>query len=137
MAALMVDVVIDSPRWRDGWGEPLSAPREERPALRLVDSGSRRPNPVVVRRRRLVVVAAVGLLLAIALGVASMVLARPATAGAPAEGRRTHLVEAGETYWSIADRHHDGEGDLRLAVDELIDANGARPLFPGDRIDLP
>jgi hypothetical protein len=137
VAALMVDVVIDSPRWRDGWGEPLSTPRQERPALRLVDSGHRRPAPAVVRRRRVLVVAAVGLVLALALGIASMALARPATAGALAEGRQTHLVAAGDTYWSIAAQHDDGEGDLRVAVDELIDANGARPLFPGDRIELP
>jgi hypothetical protein len=132
----MVDVVIDSPRWRDGWGEPLSAPTGDRPALRLVDSGSRRPGAALVRRRRAVVVAAVGVLLAVVLGVASMVLARPATAGSRPEAARTHVVQPGDTYWSIADRYDDG-GDLRLAVDALIDVNGARPLFPGDRIDLP
>ena len=137
MAALMVDVVIDSPRWRDGWGEPLSTPRPERPALQLVDSGCRRPAPAVLRRRRLLAVVVVGLVVALALGIASMVLAEPATAGAPAVGRQTHLVEAGETYWSIAAQYHHGSGDLRVEVDELIDANGARPLFPGDTIDLP
>jgi hypothetical protein len=137
VAALMVDVVIDSPRWRDGWGEPLSTPRPERPALVVVDGGHRRPAPTVVRRRRLVALVALGLVVALALGIASMVLARPATAGSLPEGRRTHLVEAGDTYWSIAGEYDDGVGDLRIAVDELIDANGARPLFPGDRIDLP
>lgn len=138
MAALMVDVVIDSPRWRDGWGEPLSAPRHDRPALRLVDSGCPgRPDPALARRRRVLVVVALGLVLAIALGIASLVLARPATAGAVVEGRRTHLVEAGDTYWSIAATYDDGDGDLRIAVDELVDANGGRALFPGERIDLP
>jgi hypothetical protein len=137
-------VVIDSPRWRDGWGESQRfAPTPERPALRLVDGGAgdRRPATVVVRRRRLLVVVAAGLLLAIALGVASVVLTRPATAGASAASaesvRRTHLVEAGDTYWSIAEAVTPEGTDLRIAVDALIDANGGRELFPGDRIELP
>jgi hypothetical protein len=46
------------------------------------------------------------------------------------------VVQAGETYWSIAASLDHG-GDLRVQVDRLIDANGGRPLFPGDRIELP
>jgi hypothetical protein len=129
-------VVIDSPRWREGWGETQRyAPAPERPALRLVDGGTRRPSPVVARRRRLAVAVALGLLLAVVLGVASMALRRPAMAGSLPEGRRVHVVQPGETYWSIAGDLTDG--DLRMAVDALIDANGGRALFPGDHIEVP
>lgn len=131
----MAAITIDSPRWRDGWGEPLSTPASPRPALRLVDSGHRRPDPTLVRRRRLVVVLALALVLAVALALASVALTRPAEAGSPPQGRRTHLVQPGDTYWSIAAATTDG--DVRLAVDELVDANGGRALFPGDRVELP
>ena len=133
----MAAIVIDSPRWRDGWGEPQreGAPAAT-PVLRLVGSGTRRPHPDIVRRRRLVVAVLLGLVLVLALGVASIALTRPATAGAIPAGRQTHVVQSGETYWSIAGKHNHG-GDLRIAVNQLIDANGARPLFPGDRIELP
>jgi hypothetical protein len=139
----MAAIVIDSLRWRegwgeaprDGWGEPLRRPAPA-PALRLVGTGTRRPGAAVLRRRRLALVVVVGLLLAVVLAVASMALTRPASAGSVAPARRTHLVQAGETYWSIAGRY-EHEGDLRVAVDRLIDANGARPLFAGDRIELP
>ena len=140
----MAAIQIDSPRWRDGWGdaqrdgwgEPLASPPAPRPALRLVDSGARRPSPAVLRRRRFVVAVVLGLLLAATLAVASAVLARPTTAGSLPQGRQTHVVQPGETYWSIAAATSHG-GDLRIAVDALVDANGGRPLFPGDRIEVP
>lgn len=131
----MAAITIDSPRWRDGWGEPLSTPSSPRPALRLVDSGDRRPDVSVLRRRRLVAGVVLALVLAAALALASVALTRPAGAGSLPQGRRTHAVRAGDTYWSIAAATTDG--DVRLAVDELVDANGGRALFPGDRIELP
>lgn len=132
----MAAITIDSPRWRDGWGEPLSQPRQP-PVLRLVDgTGTRRPDLAVYRRRRLVVLVVAGLLLAAVLAVGSMLLTRAGAAGSQPVGRQVHIVETGETYWSIAADHTDGR-DLRLAVDELVDANGARLLLPGDRIELP
>jgi hypothetical protein len=100
-----------------------------------VDSGARSPDVTLVRRRRLAVGVALAVLLAMALALASAVLSRPASAGSLPEGRRTHLVRAGDTYWSIAATTTDG--DVRLAVDELVDVNGGRALFPGDRIELP
>jgi hypothetical protein len=134
----MAAIVIDSPRWVEGWGEP-STRHDERPALRLVGvgDGTRRPDPRLVRRRRLAALVLVLLLVAAAFGAASVALSRPATAGAVPAARPTYVVEAGDTYWSIAAARHHGDGDLRVEVDQLIDANGARPLVAGDRIDLP
>ena len=132
----MAAIVIDSPRWLEGWGE---AQREGSPVpapdLRLV-GGTRRPDLGLVRRRRLVAAVVLGLVLALALGLGSLALTRPASAGTLPTGRQTHVVQSGETYWSIAGRYRHG-GDLRIAVNQLIDANGGRPLFPGDRIELP
>ena len=132
----MAAIVIDSPRWRDGWGEPVSTRPAPRPALRLVDCGNRRPDARLVRRRRFAVALALLVVLAVALAVGSSILARPARAGALPEGRQTHVVQPGETYWSIADAITD-HGDLRIAVDALIDANGGRPLIAGDVVELP
>jgi hypothetical protein len=134
----MAAIVIDSPRWVEGWGEPGTR-RDERPALRLVGvgDGTRRPAPRVLRRRRLVAVVVLLVLLATACGTASVLLSRPAIAGAVPATRPTYVVESGDTYWSIAAARHHGGADLRIEVDQLIDANGARPLVAGDRIDLP
>lgn len=132
----MAAIVIDSPRWVEGWGEPGTR-RDERPALRLVGDGTRRPDPRVVRRRRLVAALALLLVVAVASGIAAAALSRPATAGGMPAPRPTYVVEAGDSYWSIAAARHHGSGDLRIEVDQLIDANGARPLVAGDRIDVP
>jgi hypothetical protein len=132
----MAAIVIDSPRWRDGWGEPLHQPAPA-PVLRLVGSGTHRPDVALYRRRRLAVVVALGLLLALVLALGSVALTRPASAGSLPTGRTTHVVVDGETYWSIAAANHHGGGDLRVEVDQLIDANGGRALFAGDRIELP
>jgi hypothetical protein len=154
--AVVRDVVIDSPRWLDGWGEPTRLDRggeassagriqplpprvPARPALTLVgDGGHRRPSPVVARRRRAVLV------LAFVAGIAGLWLSatwatQPASAASvdASEVRRTHVVEPGDTYWSIAAAVTPDGTDLRLAVDALIDANGGRALFTGDRVELP
>jgi len=132
----MAAIVIDSPRWVDGWGQP-TAPRTERPALRLVGAGTRRPDAQRYRRRRLLVALVVATLLAVAFGVASIALSQPATAGSAPQPRATYVVESGDTYWSIAAARHHGDGDLRIEVDQLIDANDARALMPGDHLELP
>jgi len=134
----MAAIVIDSPRWIEGWGEPVTR-RDERPALRLVGvgDGTRRPDPRALRRRRFVALVVLFVLVAAAFGAALVALSRPATAGSIPAPSPTYVVESGDTYWSIASARHHGTGDLRIEVDQLIDANGARPLVPGDRIDLP
>ena len=49
---------------------------------------------------------------------------------------RAHVVQPGETYWSIAEAV-GGEGDIRALVDALEDANGGRSLQAGDRLAVP
>jgi hypothetical protein len=133
----MAAITIDSPRWRDGWGESIRHTPPARPELRVVaGSGSRRTDAAVLRRRRLVaLVAGIAVVVALLLGASSL-LSAPASAGAPAVGRVTHLVQPGETYWSIA-AGLQHEGDLRVFVDRLVDANGGRPLIAGARIEVP
>lgn len=67
--------------------------------------------------------------------------ARPAAAaeGSPAPtavGGPIHVVQPGQTYWSIA-KGQGGSGDIRARVDALVEANGGRPLEAGDRLVLP
>ena len=50
--------------------------------------------------------------------------------------RREHVVQPGETYWSIAEALGGG-ADIRDRVDALQAANGGRPLRAGDRLTLP
>lgn len=49
---------------------------------------------------------------------------------------RVHVVQPGESYWSIAEAV-GGEGDIRALVDALEEANGGRSLQAGDRLTLP
>jgi hypothetical protein len=86
--------------------------------------------------RRIVALAGlVALLVVLALAVSSLA-SRPAAASNPVVGRTVHVVQPGDTYWSIAESvAHDG--DLRTFVDALVDANGGRPLVAGDRIEVP
>ena len=44
-----------------------------------------------------------------------------------------HVVQPGDTYWSIA-QSLGGPGDVRPTVDALVAANGGRPLLAGDRL---
>jgi hypothetical protein len=118
----MAAIIIDSPRWRDGWGEPLSQPSPQ-PALRVVDgTGTRRPDLAVYRRRRRAVLAVAALVAVAVLAVGIALVNRVGAAGAVPEGRQVHVVQPGDTYWSIAAATTDG---------------GARTLFPGDRVELP
>jgi LysM repeat protein len=101
--------------------------------LRLVPRTPRRPSPAVHRRRRVVVGVVVGGLLVIALKASA-----PATTAPPAAPATSsvHVVQPGETYWSIA-TSLDGPGPLVARVDELVAANGGEVLQPGDRLQLP
>ncbi len=54
----------------------------------------------------------------------------------PAAASSVHVVQPGDTYWSIAQRR-GGPGDVRSTVDALMAANDERPLAAGDRIVVP
>jgi hypothetical protein len=143
----MAAITIDSPRWRDGWGESIglglgTPPAGRRPELRVVAGGTgvRRPDDAVFRQRRLAVALVALVVTALAVLGATSLLARPASAGTPAAAeasvRVTHVVEAGDTYWSIA-AELPHRGDLRTFVDRLVDANGGRALVAGDVLEVP
>jgi LysM repeat protein len=73
----------------------------------------------------------VGGLLVIALKASA-----PAAPAPPSRATAVHVVQPGETYWSIA-TSLDGPGPLVARVDELVAANGGEVLQPGDRLQLP
>lgn len=62
--------------------------------------------------------------------------ASAATSSPPRDQGSVHLVQPGETYWSIAEGLGH-PGDLRPTVDALAAANAHRPLRAGDRIIVP
>ena len=127
-----------------------------RPRLRVVPDipeipGRCLPEPratsAVYWRRRSVALAALAVAVLLAVRVATALLAgieaggpgtpapavsvRPAAASAP-----VHLVQPGETLWTIA-RALQPRGDVRPLVDRLAKARGGAALQVGDRIPLP
>lgn len=115
-----------------------------RPHLRAIPGG-RAPASVarraLYRRRRLVAVLLVLVVTAATLLLANAVVARTAGGGNPLPVAGTsapavHIVQPGETLWSIA-RGLGGGGDVRLVVDRLRDLNGRAPLMVGQRLQLP
>src|SRR5438270_6624300 len=110
--------------------------RNRRAPLRLVTAppSRRRPAAAVYRRRRLVAV-----LLAVALAVVALQVARAATAagsaGVTPAAPVVLVAQPGDSYWTLANELHVG-GDLRSTVDALVAANGGGDLHAGDRIVL-
>ena len=118
---------------------------DRRPDLRLVPGGAAdRTDPAVTyRRRRLVAgLLAVALLTGLVVGSRALLapLAEPAVAGpavgAAGPGDASVVVAPGDTYWSIARRIRP-TGEVRSLVDELVRANGAGPIQPGDTVVVP
>lgn len=116
----------------------------QRPALRAIEGG-RAPARVAQRavyRRRRVVAAALAAVVAVAIVLlADAVVARTAGGGNPHPVAGTseaavHVVQPGETLWSIAQTLQAGT-DVRLVVDRLIDLNGHAPIVVGQRLQLP
>ena len=109
------------------------------PTLRLVDR-SVIDRQAMFRRRRILAVALLGCAL---LGFALLgtgLLGDFTDSGSsivpdgpvPATGS-VLIVEAGQTYWSIAESLRP-TGDIRTTVDALVAGNGGRPLQVGDRL---
>ena len=106
-----------------------------------------RRHPAAVYRRRRLLVAALflGALLAGSwvLGALGGGPLTASEAGSPAVtlelapvSQRTHVVQPGDTLWSIA-RALAPEGDVRPVVDSLAAQRDGRPLQVGERITLP
>lgn len=140
MAALVHD--------RHGSDRSWSEPSEDRGAVRLGEtrgrSGSAGSGREERRRPVFAIVVVVGLMLAggpVVDAVASLTGGSSPTSSAPArdssviEGR-THVVQPGETYWSLAE-DLGGEGDVRARVDALEAANNGKSLHAGDRLAVP
>ena len=131
---------------------PHPAGRPTRPHLVLVGPDYRPPRQphrgpsrqVAYRRRRLlaaVVLVLAVLLLQVTLQAASawlgggpLAASEPRPAAAPASS--VHVVQPGDTLWTLA-RRAQPEGDIRPFVDRLATANEGRALRPGQRIVLP
>lgn len=120
----------------------ISLPRPSsplaRPRLLPPRPADRRPPSAAVRRRQavwaLVVLAALGSLLgAGSLAGAGQAPADPAAAVPVAS--TTHVVQPGETLWTLA-RRLQPEGDVRPLVARLRAAHGGGPLVPGERLRL-
>ena len=120
-------------------------PSEHHRHLRLIHGGvgvRRHPAPAVYARRRLValvlaVVVALALFTALQ-WVGSSLVVRPAPATAPvapASAAAVHIVQPGETVWTIA-RDLEPEGDLRATVDRLVARNGGADLQVGQQLVL-
>lgn len=109
-----------------------SAPAE-RPRLVVLEGGrsaAARARRRTYLRRRL----AVGLLGL--LGVAGAVQAFAAPSGPVAVLPRTHVVQAGETLWSIASAL-PVNADVRVLVSELAAANGGPGVRAGQELVIP
>jgi len=122
--------------------------------LRALETGRRdprrassqcHPGPAVLRRRRLVAIAALVLLLMVVWFGLQAALGRIggsplATTGAPGglqpAASRVWIVRSGDTLWTIAEAM-DPRGDVRPLVDRLAAEVGSTTLYPGESIAIP
>jgi Tfp pilus assembly protein FimV len=122
----------------------------------VLDGGrapSRLARQAVYRRRRLVaaalvVVLVVGLTLLASAALAGLAGGSPSTAGGPsptsadASGAAgvaalpTHVVQPGDTLWSIA-ADVAPDTDVRVTVDRIVALNGSSPIVAGQELVLP
>jgi Tfp pilus assembly protein FimV len=121
-----------------------SHPRHRAPSLGVTNRPPARPHPsVAVRRRRaaitLVILAALGILLG-AGSLAGAGQAPPSSSSrveldTTAVASATHVVQPGDTLWSVA-RRIQPEGDVRPLVARLRAAHGPGPLLPGEPLRI-
>ena len=120
--------------------QPRSPGRTAGPTTRRAPRRPAPPLSPAVRRRRQLVAAGMGILLVVGAARAAVALGGTPLAAperppaAPAGGAAvTHVVEPGDTFWSIAAELAPGE-DPRPVVDDLAAAHGDEPLIPGETI---
>lgn len=120
---------------------PVALPaRPARPHLVVLEggagagptAGARRPSPQTYLRRRLLVAAVAGLVVASALGLWRA--SAPAPTG-PAVAT-SYAVAPGDTLWSIVERLGI-EGDRQQIVARLGEVNGGTVIRPGVRLVIP
>jgi nucleoid-associated protein YgaU len=92
-------------------------------------------------RRRLVAAVLVATLAAALYLLAGAALAGTAGGGSPsaaagATSPATHVVQPGDTLWTIAAAAAPGT-DVRITVDRIAQLNGGAPLVVGQRLLLP
>lgn len=124
-----------------------------RPHLRVIEGGAgraSRPSPAVLRRRRLAALVLLVVLVAGAYWGARAVadaLVRPpgsgtlsgpgsTAAGSTPVAGRLHVVQPGDTLWSLASGLEPG-ADPRRLVAELASINGGSAIEVGQRLVLP
>ena len=115
----------------------LQAPARRPP----VRTGAARPGPNYLLRRTiaLFLVVAVAVLLAVAVsGLLAGLGGDPASASGalPAPATEYHVVQPGETLWTIATEYH-GEVALDRYVDKLVSLNGGTLIQVGQAVWLP
>ena len=92
------------------------------------------------RRRRLAAVAAAAVALVLVAsivgGLVRSLTDTPALAPTPIS-QEVHVVQPGDTMWSIAAERTPAGGDIRAVVDRLVDHNGGAALVVGQRISVP
>lgn len=113
-----------------------------RPALVLAPPPTTTTTPTTAAtywRRRCTALALVVALTVGAVALVSTMASTAATANADIGSTRvtasSHVVQRGDSYWSIAVSLGEG-GDVRAVVDRLVAINRGQPLEPGDRIAL-
>lgn len=142
MAALVQDRARDTAKGRAQGRRGERVRSGHAPHLRLVTEGEKAGG-----RRQAVLVALVVLtLLALGGSLADAVARIGTTDGSPATAEpvtvtaaaagAVHVVQAGETYWSLAEEF-GGRGDIRAVVAALQEGNGGRVLRAGDRLVIP
>lgn len=128
--------------------QPTTVPpgprRPSRPQLRVIEGGrapgARARRVTFMRRRLMAAVAATALLVAVIL-LAGAALAGTAGGGNPsaaagATSSQVHVVQPGDTLWSIAAQAAP-DTDVRVTVDRIAELNGGSPLVVGQRLLLP
>ena len=123
--------------------QDASTPGPTEPSLYLLPpAGTPRTRRAAYRRRRVgAVIVLVSLVLACRWAFGGLVssplaAAEPVRPQAQPEAAEVHIVQPGETWWSLA-RSIQPSGDVRPLVAQLSRANGKQPLMIGQRIELP
>jgi hypothetical protein len=121
------------------YAESRTAEIASRPRLVVIEgrgavAACRQPRVVYVRRRLVALAVAAALLAVVAFGL-GVVRGAPATDDPRPIATRVHVVQPGDTLWSIA-RELEPTSDPRAVVDRLAALNGGSSVSVGQRLVL-